>query len=523
MKGVNSLIAIRSNRIYKKDLDESTIALITESINEFNSIKHFAHKTYVNELRYPDDKRDKSLFLSVADRYPETYTYIVNTAIVEAKAAQKSCDELLQDCQANTKARLNKTRKKQKDTQKYLKLLLDVKSSCIECSQSLDKSKAKFPKRQRTFKILPNGTVFVYKGKKHQIEHIFDNVVDFECQYLTPEIKRVKARIGLLQSKINRCQSKIDLYSHKGFDTKYIQAVQFGSRSLRKQALTDKKKKQEYIHRRNKIFMVSGRCDSKNGNFVFSYDESLHLLTVKLSPDTQISLNVSFPYGQDIVNDYYAKQRDVIAKKLKGKPITYSIEDLGAYYIVKCTLEPESEVTNYCKSDGVIGIDTNLGFFSVCETNADGQPVRFEDYRYEWKKKSSNQISNNICNMVRDLIQYAETTHKPIVIEDLKFKSGKKISDYSNKKIKNFKSNMFAYRKMIEALKSAARKHHIEVCIVSPQYTSFIGKTKFMPYYKRSIHQMAALTIARRCLEMSETIPKQYAATDWKDLYTQTK
>ena len=82
---------------------------------------------------------------------------------------------------------------------------------------------------------------------------------------------------------------------------------------------------------------------------------------------------------------------------------------------------------------------------------------------------------------------------------------------------------MFAYYKMLEALKSAANKHHIEVYIVSPQYTSLIGKVKFMPYYKRSVHQMAALTIARRCLELSETIPKQYAYKDWKELYTQTK
>ena len=522
---MDSLIVIRSNRIYKKDLDCSTVVLITDAINEYNSIKRYAHKTYVNELRYPEDKADKSLFFKVKDKYPETYTYILNSAINEAKAAHKSCDELVKDCRANTKERLNKTNKKQKKTIKYLQTLLDVKNACVEHSQSLDKAKVRFPKKQRTFKILPDGTIFVYKGKgkKRHIAYTFDNIVDFECQYLTPEIRRVKSRIGLLQSKINRCQSRIDLYNHKDYDTDYIKAVQFGSRKLRKQAQTDKKKKQKYNQQRNKIFTVSGRCDSKNGNFVFSYDTSLHLLTVKLKPGTQISLNASFPYGQNILTDYYAKQRYVISEHLKGSPITYSIEDLGDYYIVKCMVETESEVTNYNKSDGVIGIDTNLGFFSVCETNAAGQPILFNDYHYEWHKKSSNQIKNNICNMVKELITYADSTHKPIVIEDLKFKGNKKLSDYNDKKSKNFKSNMFAYHKTLEALKSAANKHHIEVYIVSPQYTSLIGKVKFMPYYKRSVHQMAALTIARRCLELSETIPKRYTYEDWKELYTQTK
>ncbi|PHF51801.1 transposase, partial [Bacillus pseudomycoides] len=40
------------------------------------------------------------------------------------------------------------------------------------------------------------------------------------------------------------------------------------------------------------------------------------------------------------------------------KPIAWSLEDYGAYYIVKCLVDvPENPQTNYSKSDGVIGVD----------------------------------------------------------------------------------------------------------------------------------------------------------------------
>ena len=49
------------------------------------------------------------------------------------------------------------------------------------------------------------------------------------------------------------------------------------------------------------------------------------------------------------------------------------------YYIVKCSLEEDIEITNYCKADGVIGVDCNLGFFSICETNESGSPLLMRD------------------------------------------------------------------------------------------------------------------------------------------------
>lgn len=52
------------------------------------------------------------------------------------------------------------------------------------------------------------------------------------------------------------------------------------------------------------------------------------------------------------------------------------------------------------------------------------------------------------------MIDIAIQTHKPIVIEKLKFKGSKKIKDYNSNKNKNFTGNMFMYNKIISTLQS---------------------------------------------------------------------
>ena len=81
---------------------------------------------------------------------------------------------------------------------------------------------------------------------------------------------------------------------------------------------------------------------------------------------------------------------------------------------------------------------------------------------------------------------------------------------------------MFAYTKMRNQLIASAKRNGIEVCLVNPTYTSLIGKTKYQPYYKRSIHQMAALAIARRAMypNRTESIPNRYNdCSSWKQIY----
>ncbi|PEP40078.1 transposase, partial [Bacillus pseudomycoides] len=57
--------------------------------------------------------------------------------------------------------------------------------------------------------------------------------------------------------------------------------------------------------------------------------------------------SVTFPYGQEIMKEVITTQLQCKNKKKHGKPIAWSVEDHGEYYIVKCLLDvPKNPHTN---------------------------------------------------------------------------------------------------------------------------------------------------------------------------------
>ncbi|KXB08367.1 hypothetical protein AKJ55_01150 [candidate division MSBL1 archaeon SCGC-AAA382M17] len=62
----------------------------------------------------------------------------------------------------------------------------------------------------------------------------------------------------------------------------------------------------------------------------------------------------------------------------------------------------------------------------------------------------------------------------------------------------------FAHSKFLEAVKRRAKREGVAVKEVNPAYTSIIGKNKYASYYHITIHQAAALAVARRGQGFSE-------------------
>ena len=65
-----------------------------------------------------------------------------------------------------------------------------------------------------------------------------------------------------------------------------------------------------------------------------------------------------------------------------------------------------------------------------------------------------------------------------------------------------------AYNAIIQAMKSRGFHSGVAVNQVNPVYTSLIGRCKFAEKYGLSIHEAAAMTIARRFLGVSERLPR---------------
>jgi IS605 OrfB family transposase len=136
--------------------------------------------------------------------------------------------------------------------------------------------------------------------------------------------------------------------------------------------------------------------------------------------------------------------------------------------------------------------------------------------------KTSGQITKILEAEAIALVDIAVRKKKPIVLEKLDTTLSKVGNKYGNKKANRMKS-MFAYRKMIQAIKSRADKMGVAVIEVNPAYTSISGKLKYMRKFGISIHQAAAFTIGRRGLGYKEKAPrvlKKYISTNashhWK-------
>ena len=96
---------------------------------------------------------------------------------------------------------------------------------------------------------------------------------------------------------------------------------------------------------------------------------------------------------------------------------------------------------------------------------------------------------------------------KPIVIEELDFRQKKAVLEGEPRRYSRMLSG-FSYGKVKAYFISRGYREGVEVRQVNPAYSSVIGRVKFMERYGLSVHQAAALVLARRLLGCSERIPR---------------
>ena len=70
----------------------------------------------------------------------------------------------------------------------------------------------------------------------------------------------------------------------------------------------------------------------------------------------------------------------------------------------------------------------------------------------------------------------------------------------------------FSYGRIKACFRSRGYRQGVEVHQVNPAFNSIIGRVKFMERYGLSVHQAAALVLARRLLGCSERIPHRRVA-----------
>jgi IS605 OrfB family transposase len=496
-----------SKRLYKEELDIPIVSQTSYILELFNRAKRFAFQTLVREKRW-GRKLYQSLHIVVKKKYGLN-DYIANSAVQEAKALFSSRMELNKIHVQQTEEKIKDVKKKLKTERSKLTKLRKIKESCM-------KGNLQFPKN--TNFALHNSGIVSLELKDRSF--IWMNAYLFEHRYLDVKIKQTKAKIGRLKHRLDRLeQKKVKLKEH-------IPSVIFGGKKRFKQQFTKEEFMNDheswrrlFIAARNKEMIISGRKDAASGNFVFNYNPNTKELRMTSVTGKVVTFpGVVFPYGQEIVNKAVIDQIQCKNKKEYGKPISWSVEDHGEYYIIKCLVDVESNpYVNFSTSDGVIGVDCNYNLIAWTDISKDGNFLKSGKLSFSIEGKTSGQITKMLEAEAIALVDIAVRKNKPIVLEKLDTTLSKTGNKYGSKKVNRIKS-MFAYRKMNEAIKSRADKMGVAVKEVNPAFTSVSGKLKYMRKFGISIHQAAAFTIGRRGLGYKEKVPKLFQKYVPKDV-----
>ena len=107
------------------------------------------------------------------------------------------------------------------------------------------------------------------------------------------------------------------------------------------------------------------------------------------------------------------------------------------------------------------------------------------------------------------MVEYARAVGKPVVIEKLDFRQTKAVLEGESRRYSRMLSG-FSYGKVKAYFLSRGYREGVEIKAVNPAYSSVVGRVKFMERYGLTVHQAAALVLARRLLGCSERIPRRW-------------
>ena len=229
--------------------------------------------------------------------------------------------------------------------------------------------------------------------------------------------------------------------------------------------------------------------------------------------------NVRFASGHDVVlaalgsNTEYAVYRrkhgeqEARARRF-GQAISYRFKrDAKGWRVFATTELPEVEITTD-RRRGAIGVDLNADHLAVAETDASGNYVKAWRVPLVTYGKSNHQAEALIGDAVSGVVGYARGVGKPLVIERLDFRQKKAVLEGESRKYARMLSS-FSYGKVKAYFISRGYREGVEIKEVNPAYSSVVGRVKFMERYGLTVHQAAAMVLARRLLGCSERIPRR--------------
>jgi IS605 OrfB family transposase len=200
-----------------------------------------------------------------------------------------------------------------------------------------------------------------------------------------------------------------------------------------------------------------------------------------------VALEVSFAYGLD----------HILAAMKNKQAISFRfLRDDKGWRVFVSTAVMELPTLSDVRL-GVIGVDFNVGFVSVSETDRFGNVISSQDVPMVTAGLSKHATQTAISTAVKEIVAFAVARHKPISIEFLDFRKKKAQLSYASPSVQHMLSS-FAYTRFAQTVGARAHDSGIEVVEVKAAYSSIIGKQKYARRYGLSVHRAAAFVLARR-------------------------
>ena len=210
--------------------------------------------------------------------------------------------------------------------------------------------------------------------------------------------------------------------------------------------------------------------------------------------------------------------------EMYGQAISYRfVRDEKRGWRVLVTTERTGQALSSDRKNGAIGIDLNNHHLSVTEVDRKGNKVGCADLVFRTEENITSAKTTTALQMAAvKLVAQAKLASKPLVIENLDFqvkKQNLKKGHTGDTKLNKVVSAL-VYRKFRSILEARAFKEGVEVIVVNPAYTSFIGKLKYMNQTDNSVHQAAGLVIARRGMGLKDPLPRKSVVVVMRRLCT---
>ena len=231
-----------------------------------------------------------------------------------------------------------------------------------------------------------------------------------------------------------------------------------------------------------------------------------------LQADGRLTLQVRLPeaLGKHVMlkNVHFAYGHQAILASLKAqRALSYRFvcDDKGWRVFLSTDHDAVPVKTRQKLDVGAIGLDLNANHVALAEVDRFGNLIRAEKLVCHNHGKSTDQAKALIGDLAKAVAARCAAAGKPLVLEQLDFRQRKKALGELNPRAARLLSS-FYYGKMGSALRTACFRAGVEVIDVNPAYTSTIGAINHAQPRGISVHQGAAMAIARRGLGFSERL-----------------